>query len=168
MYRKKCPHHGMTDFLLKGKRCRACNNRWVAQSNEHMEEREIYRGEPCFICSMPMDPPCFDETDGVFRGWLCDHCNRGLGHFRHNPDFLEFASMYLQGKWAQLERMEANRGRDVRKMLDQDVIDSGEQPVVWTRERARDAAKDWKYMMKEAEVDRGGSQNTGWPRASSV
>lgn len=29
------------------------------------------------------------------RGMLCNHCNRGLGHFRDNPDLLEFARIYL-------------------------------------------------------------------------
>jgi hypothetical protein len=31
----------------------------------------------------------------VIRGMLCNHCNRGLGHFRDDPNLLEFAKIYL-------------------------------------------------------------------------
>ena len=35
------------------------------------------------------------HTTNQVRGMLCNHCNRGLGHFRDNPDLLEFARIYL-------------------------------------------------------------------------
>lgn len=31
----------------------------------------------------------------TIRGMLCNHCNRGLGHFRDDPDLLEFARIYI-------------------------------------------------------------------------
>lgn len=36
-----------------------------------------------------------DHKINEVRGLLCNHCNRGLGHFRDNPELLEFATQYL-------------------------------------------------------------------------
>jgi hypothetical protein len=36
-----------------------------------------------------------DHNTGAIRGMLCNHCNRGLGHFRDDPFLLEFAAQYL-------------------------------------------------------------------------
>lgn len=36
-----------------------------------------------------------DHKTNTIRGMLCNHCNRGLGHFRDDPDLLEFARIYL-------------------------------------------------------------------------
>lgn len=36
-----------------------------------------------------------DHKTGAIRGMLCNHCNRGLGHFRDDPELLEFARIYL-------------------------------------------------------------------------
>lgn len=36
-----------------------------------------------------------DHKKHKIRGMLCNHCNRGLGHFRDNPELLEYAAQYL-------------------------------------------------------------------------
>ena len=36
-----------------------------------------------------------DHKNHKVRGMLCNHCNRGLGHFRDDPELLEFARIYL-------------------------------------------------------------------------
>lgn len=50
----------------------------------------------CVICgsedSLVVD---HDHGTGAIRGILCNHCNRGLGHFRDDPMLLEFARIYL-------------------------------------------------------------------------
>lgn len=37
-----------------------------------------------------------DHKTGKIRGMLCNHCNRGLGHFRDDPELLVFAAEYLK------------------------------------------------------------------------
>lgn len=36
-----------------------------------------------------------NHSNNKIRGMLCNKCNKGLGLFRDNPDFLEFARIYL-------------------------------------------------------------------------
>jgi hypothetical protein len=44
-----------------------------------------------------------DHKTGAIRGILCNHCNRGLGHFRDDPVLLEFARVYLLSAAGSLE-----------------------------------------------------------------
>ena len=52
--------------------------------------------EECVICgSKEQLVVDHDHVTGKVRGMLCNHCNRGLGHFRDDPMLLEFAAQYL-------------------------------------------------------------------------
>jgi hypothetical protein len=44
-----------------------------------------------------------DHKENKIRGILCNRCNRGLGLFRDNPDFLEYARIYLLASKNDLE-----------------------------------------------------------------
>jgi hypothetical protein len=54
----------------------------------------------CAICKDPQEHTsahldhCHDS--GVVRGFLCAHCNRGLGGFRDRPELLRGAAAYLE------------------------------------------------------------------------
>lgn len=92
---KPCVKCGSHEFLVSNSRCRPCNNRYGMQNRMATPERDAMRGEPCEICAEAMEQPCFDEVDGELRGWLCQHCNRGLGHFRENATLLRRAFSYV-------------------------------------------------------------------------
>lgn len=64
-------------------------------SDEDLRKLKVETKE-CVICgsdeSLVVD---HDHHTGQVRGMLCNRCNMGLGHFRDDPDLLEFARMYL-------------------------------------------------------------------------
>lgn len=68
---------------------------------ESMVEQHCGR---CDICgARPQEPPVSRSTldldhchdTGLFRGFLCNHCNLGLGNFKDNPTRLKAAIEYL-------------------------------------------------------------------------
>lgn len=66
-------------------------------SDEKLKEI-IETVKECVICGSEEDlvvDHC--HKTNTIRGMLCNHCNRGLGHFRDDPDLLEFARIYLLG-----------------------------------------------------------------------
>ena len=52
--------------------------------------------DQCVICGVKEKLVVdHDHATGQIRGMLCNHCNRGLGHFKDDPMLLEFAAQYL-------------------------------------------------------------------------
>lgn len=93
---KPCHRCGSVERLVSTKRCRPCNNRYAIQNSRSKADRDALRGQPCVLCDAPMEQPCFDETDGRLRGWLCHDCNKGLGWFRERPWLLHRAARYVE------------------------------------------------------------------------
>lgn len=52
----------------------------------------------CDICSIQLDQPNVDHChkSGKIRSLLCGKCNKGLGHFRDNPELMRAAAVYLE------------------------------------------------------------------------
>ena len=84
------------------RQCRATYRSEIARgkfrdviSDEDLKELKATTKE-CVICgaeeNLVVD---HDHGTGAVRGMLCNHCNRGLGHFRDDPVLLEFAAQYL-------------------------------------------------------------------------
>jgi hypothetical protein len=85
--------------------CRACRREYRNANSRGIYRNAISDGalaelkattRECVICGdetkLVVD---HDHTTGKIRGMLCNHCNRGLGHFRDDPTLLEFAAQYL-------------------------------------------------------------------------
>jgi hypothetical protein len=77
-------------------RSEICRGQFRASINDE-QLKEIKRAvTECVICgdsgSLVVD---HDHLTNKVRGMLCNHCNRGLGHFRDSPMLLEFAAQYL-------------------------------------------------------------------------
>lgn len=64
-------------------------------SDDHLKDI-IESVKECVICGSAENlvvDHC--HKTNVVRGMLCNHCNRGLGHFKDDPMLLEFAKIYL-------------------------------------------------------------------------
>lgn len=83
--------------------CRECRNSYKRSQNSYKDmisdENLKYMKEntcECVICGskekLVVD---HDHKKHKIRGMLCNHCNRGLGHFRDDPELLEYAAQYL-------------------------------------------------------------------------
>ena len=85
--------------------CRACRNSYRneicrGRHRQSMPDEALKKlkasTKECVICGsdekLVVD---HDHATGRVRGMLCNHCNRGLGHFKDDPLLLEFAAQYL-------------------------------------------------------------------------
>jgi hypothetical protein len=60
------------------------------------------QGYSCGICKITLPPSGYfthldhDHATGKLRKFLCTNCNRGLGHFQDNKEFLMSAVKYLE------------------------------------------------------------------------
>ena len=77
-------------------------------SKEDLNEILLQQDNKCKICLEPFigRRPCLDHchTREVFRGLLCDKCNRGLGDFRDDPDSLLRAADYLNESLSEITK----------------------------------------------------------------
>lgn len=55
---------------------------------------------PCEICGKVLESLHFDHdhATGLFRGWLCGACNRGLGFFCDDVALLRKAAQYVENQ----------------------------------------------------------------------
>jgi hypothetical protein len=85
--------------------CRACRSAYRSETRRGLYRSMISDEDlkdiiatvtTCVICghegNLVVDH-C--HKTNTIRGMLCNHCNKGLGHFRDDPDLLEFARIYL-------------------------------------------------------------------------
>ena len=113
------PHNKTKDGLDSW--CRQCRASYRSEINRGKfrdqlsddEVRKLKKQLTCDICgkedtggsknnkhlgkikSLVMD---HNHTTGKFRGMLCNHCNRGLGHFLDDISTLEKAILYLKDR----------------------------------------------------------------------
>jgi hypothetical protein len=90
---------------LKANRAKAAGyqRKWRAT---HQEAYRASKGHPmptrpmpemCELnCGRPAKCLDHDHATGKFRGWLCMHCNHGLGKMLDSPALLRAAATYLE------------------------------------------------------------------------
>ena len=61
---------------------------------------DVKRGA-CEVCETECEL-CYDHdhSTGLFRGWLCQRCNSGIGQFQDDPYRLVAAAAYLRRRAA--------------------------------------------------------------------
>lgn len=77
-------------------RSEICRGKFRANMDDEQLKHIKQTTKECVICGS--EEPLVvdhDHVTGKVRGMLCNHCNRGLGHFRDSPMLLEFAAQYL-------------------------------------------------------------------------
>jgi uncharacterized ferredoxin-like protein len=94
-----------TEFKSNGRKY-AVENRCVSCVRYATNIRkEIRKTAPpmtlrCECCGKETSNLCLDHdhSTGKFRGWLCGHCNRGIGQLGDTIDSLKRALSYLESR----------------------------------------------------------------------
>jgi hypothetical protein len=91
--RKKAKYQTRRDTILK--------NRYGIMEFDY-EQLAQQQNNKCAICGVSPENKRLDldhcHTTKKIRGLLCNNCNRGLGHFKDNPQLLTKAIEYLKPK----------------------------------------------------------------------
>lgn len=103
------PNNGSSDAADKlQSRCWVCNSgkrRALGVTLEWLRDLHERQEGCCGICGTPISldrnsiTPAnvdHDAETGNIRQLLCGHCNRGLGLFFHNPEYLRMAAEYIE------------------------------------------------------------------------
>lgn len=70
-------------------------------SVEQFDKMLVDQNNQCKICQVVLDGGKKTHIDhchetGLIRGLLCNHCNIGIGHFKHSPELLIKAAEYCK------------------------------------------------------------------------
>ena len=99
------PHNKCKDGLDSWcKKCRSTYRRETRRgkyremiSDEQLKEN-LANFSGCEICGKMTEQPVVDHchNKNQYRGLLCNHCNRGLGHFLDSPEIMAKAIEYIK------------------------------------------------------------------------
>jgi hypothetical protein len=104
-YRSKLTEDQKLSIKAQAKITQAAK-RWGISRAEAKAALDASNGT-CDLCGQIAEPLHLDHDHetGMLRGWLCHHCNTGLGLFRDSPELLHVAAGYLrrsEAKWLML------------------------------------------------------------------
>jgi len=98
MHKKKRRMRGGFSIKLEDRKASLWRNYKIRI--EQVNELEKKQNYVCAICSKPPQRRSLDvdhdHVTGKVRGLLCEHCNKGLGHFHDDPNLMMLAAEYLK------------------------------------------------------------------------
>ncbi len=95
---EKVRARGLADYYKSVEHNRARGRLWHRKQAGIVDATGETRSGPCDICTTAVRTLHLDHdhATGLTRGWLCQKCNRGLGHFNDSADLLLAAGAYLE------------------------------------------------------------------------